>query len=391
MRPDPAVPDLTAANRAESLRRRLEDLEDAYGPVIRQARKTPGCTDIAVNEDGRIWTTTGGAAAPAGSGLTEHAARRIVNLVSDIDQHPIEKAALSANLPTGERFAALLRSYGAAVIGEIGDSERSLELLEEYTGVAGRMQMSYVFDFLSGNDLAAARISEVFDSLHAVAPNSWPCWAMSNHDVVRHISRWNLTDQAAKAYATVLLCLKGSVCLYQGEELGLPEADIAFEDLQDPYGKEFWPEFKGRDGSRTPMPWIAGAEHAGFTRGGKPWLPVTEAHRALAADRQEMRPDSTLNVWRRCLALRRLHPELKQGGAGQVDEDGPVLSFTRGDRLVAVFNLSCGRADHVLPAGRYSAIEIPLPGPAALLDGSPQDGMRVGLPPLGAFLALRDG
>ena len=87
------------------------------------------------------------------------------------------------------------------------------------------------------------RIAEVFDALHSVAPNSWPCWAMSNHDVVRHISRWNLSDQAAKAYATILLCMKGSVCLYQGEELGLPEADIAFEDLQDPYGKEFWPEF----------------------------------------------------------------------------------------------------------------------------------------------------
>ena len=101
------MPDMTP-ERGESLRRKLADLEDAYGPVIRQARKTPGCTDIAVNEDGRIWTTTGGAAAPAGSGLTEHAARRIVNLVSDIDQHPIEKAALSANLPTGERFAALL-------------------------------------------------------------------------------------------------------------------------------------------------------------------------------------------------------------------------------------------------------------------------------------------
>lgn len=117
---------------------------------------------------------------------------------------------------------------------------------------------------------------------------------------------------------------------------------------------------------------------------------MTEAHRALAADRQEMRPDSTLNVWRRCLALRRLHPELKHGAAGQVDEDGPVLSFTRGDRLTAVFNLSCGRADYVLPPGRYAAIDIPLPGPAALLEGAPRDGMKVTLPPLGALLALRE-
>jgi type IV secretion system protein TrbB len=100
--------DLTTADRAESLRRRLEDLEDAYGPAIRKARQTPGCTDIAVNEDGSIWTTVGGTTAPTGESLTNPAARRIVNLVADIDNHPIEKAALSANLPTGERFAALL-------------------------------------------------------------------------------------------------------------------------------------------------------------------------------------------------------------------------------------------------------------------------------------------
>ena len=102
MRPDPMTSDapdtlsadLTTADRAESLRRRLEDLEDAYGRAIRKARRTPGCTDIAVNEDGSIWTTVGGTTAPTGESLSDHAARRIVNLVSDIDNHPIEKAAL---------------------------------------------------------------------------------------------------------------------------------------------------------------------------------------------------------------------------------------------------------------------------------------------------------
>ena len=161
------------------------------------------------------------------------------------------------NIAFLERFYEAIAPYGAAVVGEIGDSERALELLEEYTGVPGRVQMSYVFDFLSGDDLQAARIAEVFDQLHGTAPNACPCWAMSNHDVVRHITRWNLSDHAAKAYATVLMCLRGAVCLYQGEELGLPEADLAFDDLRDPYGIEFWPEFKGRDGCRTPMVWDA--------------------------------------------------------------------------------------------------------------------------------------
>src|SRR5690349_5580741 len=100
---DHATPD-----RQESLHRLLADLEDAYGPAIREARRTPGCTDIAVNEDGVIWTTIGGCSVRTGEVLSQHAARRIVSIVADADGQTVEKAALSANLPTGERFAALL-------------------------------------------------------------------------------------------------------------------------------------------------------------------------------------------------------------------------------------------------------------------------------------------
>ncbi|MFC3167287.1 alpha-amylase family glycosyl hydrolase [Paracoccus fontiphilus] len=233
------------------------------------------------------------------------------------------------NIAFLERFAALLRGYGAAVIGEIGDSERALELLEEYTGVAGRIQMSYVFDFLSGNDLAATRISEVFDALHSVAPNSWPCWAMSNHDVVRHISRWSLSDPAAKAYATVLLCFKGSVCLYQGEELGLPEADIGYDDLQDPYGKEFWPEFKGRDGCRTPMVWDMGV-NGGFSTA-KPWLPIPHTHLQRTVVAQEADAQSLLHHYRWAIGLRRKHSALRGGSMTDLHAEGPVLTFNRAD------------------------------------------------------------
>ncbi|WP_295045097.1 alpha-amylase family glycosyl hydrolase [uncultured Paracoccus sp.] len=254
------------------------------------------------------------------------------------------------NIAFLERFAALLRSYGAAVIGEIGDSERSLELLEEYTGVAGRMQMSYVFDFLSGENLAADRIAEVFAALHSVAPNSWPCWAMSNHDVVRHISRWNLTDPAAKAYATVMLCLKGSVCLYQGEELGLPEAEIAFEDLQDPYGKEFWPEFKGRDGCRTPMVWDMGV-NGGFSTS-KPWLPVPHTHLQRTVVGQEADAQSMLHHYRWAIGLRRKHSALRDGTMTDMRADGTVLTFRRADSQQTLHiraNLSADEAGGLQP------------------------------------------
>ncbi len=96
----------------------------------------------------------------------------------------------------------------------------------------------------------------------------WPCWAFSNHDVRRVVTRWGGEQPSNSICANqliALLCsLRGSVCLYQGEELGLSEAGVPFESLRDPYGIAFWPNFKGRDGCRTPMPWN-GAEHAGFS------------------------------------------------------------------------------------------------------------------------------
>jgi type IV secretion system protein TrbB len=132
MKPELLTTDLTTANRAESLRRRLEDLEDAYGPAIRKAKRTPGCTDIAINEDGSIWVTIGGTTAPTGEFLSDHAARRIVNLVSDIDNHPIEKAALSANLPSGERFAALLPPTVQGIVISIRLPPGRIYTLDEY-------------------------------------------------------------------------------------------------------------------------------------------------------------------------------------------------------------------------------------------------------------------
>ena len=259
------------------------------------------------------------------------------------------------NLAFLERFNQVLRPYGAASVGEIGDSERALELLEEYTGAPNgaespRVQMSYVFDFLSGDGLSAGRVAQVFADLEAVAPNAWPCWAMSNHDVVRHVTRWGIGDDAARAYATLMLCLRGSVCFYQGEELALPEADIAFEDLRDPYGIEFWPEFKGRDGCRTPMVWDAGA-NGGFTTG-RPWLPVPDAHLPRSVAAQEGDDASVLNHYRRAIALRHRHSALRKGSQTGMRADGPVLSFTRADDAQTLHiraNLSDRETDGLVP------------------------------------------
>jgi alpha-glucosidase len=143
----------------------------------------------------------------------------------------------------------------------------------------------------------------------------------------------------------LLACLKGTICLYQGEELGLPEAEVPFERLQDPYGRRFWPTFKGRDGCRTPLPWDSGA-HAGFS-GAEPWLPLAPTHLALNVAAQEADPDSVLNFARRAFALRREHPALHAGEitfeSGSADETAlGLLRFERhapGGALVCWFNL----------------------------------------------------
>ncbi len=98
------------------------------------------------------------------------------------------------------------------------------------------------------------------------------------------------------------MCLRGSVCLYQGEELGLPEAEIAFEDLQDPYGKRFWPEFKGRDGCRTPMVWEAERPERRLLAG--PALAAgRHDHLNRAVDAQEQDPTAILHHYRRADGL----------------------------------------------------------------------------------------
>ena len=157
-----------------------------------------------------------------------------------------------------------------------------------YTSGGDKLHMCYTFDFLSPI-FSARHFRERIEAFEAIVGDGWPCWAFSNHDIVRHVSRWAdatalSADQLAKLAAGILLSLRGSVCLYQGEELGLTEAELRFEDLADPYGIRFWPEFKGRDGCRTPMVWESNAPNGGFTTG-KPWLPVSGEHISHAVNR----------------------------------------------------------------------------------------------------------
>lgn len=247
------------------------------------------------------------------------------------------------NLGFIESIRALLDKYpGTVALGEIS-SEDSLKTMAEYTQGDHRLHMGYSFDLLTDN-FTAGYIKQVVSSLEARVSDGWPCWSISNHDVQRVVSRWGGYQQGefAKMLFAMIASLRGSVCSYQGEELGLTEADIAYEDIQDPYGITFWPQFKGRDGCRTPHPWHKDQVNAGFSQG-KPWLPVPAEHAEKAVDVQENQVDSILNSYRHFNQWRKKHPSLLYGDIALLDCPEPILAFTRtyqDEKLVVCFNLS---------------------------------------------------
>jgi alpha-glucosidase len=186
---------------------------------------------------------------------------------------------------------------------------------------------------------------------------------------MRHVSRFARSEEErpviAKLAISVLAALRGSICLYQGEELGLPEAELAFEDLRDPYGIRFWPAFKGRDGCRTPMPWEAGKAHAGFTSAEKSWLPVPYEQAALSVDTQEASDSSVLHHYRKTLAFRRSHPALIDGEMSFIGTNQDLLAFTRekdGEKLLFVFNLTRKPAEFRLPDDMVIEETLEMPG-----------------------------
>ncbi|MBB4604220.1 alpha-glucosidase [Xanthomonas arboricola] len=265
------------------------------------------------------------------------------------------------NLAFLERLRGLLDLYPNAVsLGEIS-SEDSLATTAEYTA-HGRLHMGYSFELLV-QDYSAAYIRETMSRLEATMLEGWPCWAISNHDVVRAVTRWGGADASpafARMVVAMLCSLRGSICLYQGEELGLGEADVAFEDLRDPYGITFWPTFKGRDGCRTPMPWTD-TQSAGFSSG-KPWLPLAEEHRAAAVSVQQDDPVSVLSAVRQFLAWRKGEPALREGAITFYDTAEPVLMFRRehaGQVMLLAFNLSANAAELGLPAGAWKQVDVP--------------------------------
>ncbi|MBI0434557.1 alpha-amylase family glycosyl hydrolase [Roseomonas sp. KE0001] len=293
-------------------------------------------------------------------------------------------------MPILRRIRALTDRYpGTTTLGEVSSQDGAFARVRRYSAGEDHLHMAYTLRPLRGG-FDHATVRDLLRESAGEGEEGWPCWSFSNHDVERAVSRWNPDRPAApdprfaRLLAALLLSLRGSVCLYQGEELGLTEAELTLEQLRDPFGLCYWPEFRGRDGSRTPMPWRAAAPQAGFTTG-QPWLPVPAGHHALAVDRQEAEEGSLLRVWRRLLRLRRAHPALVRGSLRPLDLPRPLAGLVRdyaGQRILALFNLS----------GEAALTVLPMPGGARMLPEAAGLGGRIQgdtalLAPFGVVLA----
>ncbi len=234
----------------------------------------------------------------------------------------------SENLAFLESFRSLLNEYpDTTSIGEISD-DNPLKTMSEYTSGGNKLHMAYTFDLLS-DECNPTYIRKIIREIEASIGDGWPCWALSNHDVVRHNTRWGggAGEQFAKLSLALLLSLRGSACIYQGDELGLLQADVPFEAIKDPYGLPFWPEYKGRDGCRTPMPW-SDLPGGGFSAA-DPWLPISKEHQELSVTRQQDQLGSVLEFAKRFISWRKNQSALSSGEIKLIEDSGDVLCWFR--------------------------------------------------------------
>jgi alpha-glucosidase len=264
-------------------------------------------------------------------------------------------------------------------LAEVG-GERSAEEMKLYTAGQTRLNSAYGFDYLYAEALTPEVVRQTIRDWPGNEGEGWPSWAFSNHDAPRFASRWwaeGQRDAGVRLALMLLIALRGNVILYQGEELGLPQAHVAFEYLKDPEAIANWPQTLGRDGARTPMPWTAAAD-GGFGSA-NPWLPLDPAHLRYSVELQRGDADSILNWTRRLVELRRETPPLR-GGSIRLLGNGSdqVIAFERkldGERLACVFNLSGAPAANPISAG------------TVLISTGGADTSSPSLPPASGFIA----
>jgi alpha-glucosidase len=280
------------------------------------------------------------------------------------------------------RVRALADCYPASyTLGEVGGEDPIAET-KAYTAADEHFCSGYNFAFLDASELTPGLVRAALSHWPDAGAGSWPSWAFSNHDVPRWLSRWapaGAEEHFARMAMTLFACLPGNLILWQGEELGLTQADVPFDQLRDPEAIANWPLTKGRDGARTPMPWDGDAPHCGFTSG-EPWLPIGAGHAARAANVQTRDHASMLNLTRSLIAMRTPGSALRDGGIANLETGGSVLMFERhtdADHCMCLFNFGANPRALSLTASDWAVQHA--------VNGSDLDM----LPPLSALVARR--
>lgn len=276
------------------------------------------------------------------------------------------------------------------LVGEVwlDDAERFARYLRP-----GEMHTAFNFGFMTQPWSAQAMRDSITRTLAEHAPVGAPAtWVLSNHDVTRPVTRYGQADSSfaferkrfgtatdavrgarrARAASLLVAALPGSLYIYQGDELGLPEVELPLDAIEDPMHFRSGGVDPGRDGCRVPLPWAGAATPYGF--GGTPWLPQPDDWATLTVEAQDADPSSTLNLYRTAIALRKRTVDFAGSDLEWLELGADVLAFRRGDGTVSITNLG--------------AVPVPLPAHhEVLLSSAPLDGV---LPPDStAWLALR--
>jgi alpha-glucosidase len=257
-----------------------------------------------------------------------------------------------------KRIRAVLEEFGPdrMAVGELYLPKQSD--LVRYVNSGDELHMVHNFHFLElpwSAERFRATIEE-FDRL--IAPGAWPAWCLNNHDHSRAVTRYGRAQ--ARVAALVLLTLRGTPFLFQGEELGLCDAPIPAEAVVD---------VDGRDPERAPLPWTAGV-NAGFTTG-RPWLPLPPDAGRVNAEAQAADPRSVLNLYRTLLTLRRGEPALQGGAQRFLDVGDPeVLAYARGERFVVLANFASRPARITLQDDAHIVVSTGLDRAAGPFDGA---------------------
>jgi alpha-glucosidase len=237
------------------------------------------------------------------------------------------------------------------LVGEV--ALQDLHRVVSFLNSGDQLHLAHNFVFAE-LDWDAEAFSVSIDDFEALASDrAWPAWFLENHDRPRIASRFDdppgLGPARARAMLLALYALRGTPFVYQGQELGLPDAKVPPERVVD---------VDGRDPERAPMPWrapSAAGPGAGFTAG-EPWLPIVGEAEALNAETQAADPRSTLALARRLAALRRDTPALQRGAQRTVDLGDDVLAWERED------------GDARLPcAVNFASTPVPIDAPGTLV------------------------